>query len=52
MIGVCYNLKRLLKWTSENSKNTEATLAKLFFVLWCIPVLHNRKSHLALAVSR
>ena len=40
MAAICYNLKRLLKWTSENSKNTEATLAKLLFMVWGILTLH------------
>ena len=52
MAAVCYNRKRLLKWTSENLKNQEKAGAKLFFVLWCTLVLHDRKSRLALAVSR
>jgi hypothetical protein len=50
--AVCYNLKRLLKWTSENLKNTENMLAKRIFLLWLALMLHGRKRRLTLAVSR
>ena len=31
MAAVCYNLKRLLKWTSENLKNQEKRFVSSFF---------------------
>jgi transposase len=52
MAAVCYNLKRLLKWTSENLQNIQTTLAQLIFVLWYSMLLNDRKSRLYLAVSR
>jgi transposase len=51
MAAVCYNLKRLLKWTSENLQNTQKTLAQLIFVLWNSMLMHGRKSRLQVAVS-
>lgn len=51
MAAVCYNLKRLLKWTSESIQNPGKTLAKCFFVLWLLMVPQDRKSRLAMAVS-
>jgi len=50
--AVCYNLKRLLKWMSENAKNTEKMLASLVFVLWRILVQQERKNQFSLAVSK
>ena len=52
MAAVCYNLKRLLKWTSENFKNQEKTLVKCFFMLWFLQAQHGLKRRLAIAVSK
>jgi hypothetical protein len=52
MAAVCYNLKRLLKWTADGSRNTGKNLAKCFSTLWGILPFHSWKSHLAVAVSR
>lgn len=52
MAAVCYNLKRLLKWTGNGIENTERALAKLLFMLWLFLVLQGRKSRLGVAVSR
>ena len=51
MAAVCYNLKRLLKWTGDESKNTEKTLAKLVFMLWLSISQHKEQRRLAMAVS-
>ena len=51
MAAVCYNLKRLLKWTGESLKNTEKTLAKLFSVLWLFFMPQDGKSRLMMAVN-
>jgi transposase len=52
MAAVCYNLKRLLKWTSENLENNQKTLAKRFSVLWHLLVHNGRKNCFVLSVSR
>ncbi|HET7898419.1 MAG TPA: IS1182 family transposase [Flavisolibacter sp.] len=52
MAAVCYNLKRLLKWTAEGIENTGKTLVKCFFMLWVSPVQQVGKSRLTVAVSK
>lgn len=52
MAAVCYNLKRLLKWISEDLKNTGRILAKRFSVLWLPVVQRSWKRCLQVAVSR
>jgi hypothetical protein len=51
MAAVCYNLKRLLKWTSENIKKPEIVLSKCFSVLWLLLVHNGRKNCFVLAVT-
>jgi transposase len=51
MAAVCYNLKRLLKWTSENLKNPGKMLSKCFSVLWRSLLPHGRTHRLSLVVS-
>lgn len=52
MAAVCYNLKRLLKWTSEGLENTQKILAKCFSVLWRPLLPHGRTYRLSLVVTR
>lgn len=52
MAAVCYNLKRLLKWTSETLKNTDEALVKCFYMLWLFLMQHRWKSRFQVAVSR
>ena len=49
--AVCYNLKRLLKWTNENIKNTEKILVKRFSMLWHLLMQQGKTSLFAFAVS-
>jgi hypothetical protein len=52
MAAVCYNLKRLLKWTADGIGNTKKTLHQFLFLLWLLLVQHGGKHRLAVAVSK
>lgn len=52
MAAVCYNLKRLLKWTTAGNENAEKTLAKCLFRLWLFLMPQAGKCRLVMAVSR
>lgn len=52
MAAVCYNLKRLLKWTADGIENIEKTHAKCIFRLWLLIVQQGAKRRIAVAVSR
>ena len=48
---VCYNLKRLLKWTRNEPENTEKRLSKLAFRLWQFLMPQATKSRLVVVDS-
>jgi len=52
MAAVCYNLKRLLKWTNEGLQNPRKTLAQLLFVLWSLLVQRVRTNRMAFVVAQ
>ncbi len=52
MAAVCYNLKRLLKWTAEEGGKPTKRLANLLLMLWPIMRQQGRISHIAIAVSK
>ena len=46
MKSVCYNLKNLMNWTSEELENTQKTLAGFLTILWLLMMQHGRINHL------
>ena len=52
MAAVCYNLKRLLKWTTEDIENAGKPFAWPLFALWSLLVPQTKKYRLAVAASR
>ena len=52
MAAVCYNLKKLLKWTAEDGENRDKMPANLLLMLWPFLVLQGGKSRTGIAVSR
>lgn len=51
MAAVCYNLKRLLKWTSEVKPNGGKMLFQYIFTLWLFLVQGDRKKQLAVVAA-
>ena len=51
MAAVCYNLKRLLKWMADGTKNTEKTLLQFFSMLWAFVVPQAGKCRFVVAVN-
>jgi len=51
MAAVCYNLKRLLKWTQEGQKNIGKALAKMILMLWRRLAHYGRTTQFAVALK-
>ena len=52
MAAACYNLKRLLKWMSEDIENAGKSLTNDFFRLWLSLIQYKEESRLAMTVSK
>jgi transposase len=52
MAAVCYDLKKLLKWTAKDGENRDKMPANLLLMLWPFLVLQGGKSRTGIAVSK